>query len=344
MTMQPVRVGIVGAGANTRVKHIPGLHALDGVQIVSVSNRSRASSERVALQFGIPTVYDDWLELVEAPDTDAIVIGTWPYMHAPVTLAALDAGKHVLCEARMARNADEAHIMLDAARANPHLITQVVASPFTLSVDRTVKRLLAEGYVGDVLAIDIRSSTGFIDAGAPLHWRHDMELSGFNVMSLGIWYESILRWVGHATRVAAMGKTFVKMRRDPASDALRSVRIPDHLDVLADLECGAQLHIGLSNVAGLAGDDELFLYGSEGTLRFASDRLYGGRRGDDRLAEIAIPAEEAGGWRVEEEFINAIRGIEPVTHTTFFDGVRYMEFTEAVTRSIMEGVAIALPL
>lgn len=343
MQENPIRVGLVGAGANTRVRHIPGLQAIEGVEIVSVANRSRASSERVAEQFGIPTIYEDWLELVTAPDADAIVIGTWPYMHCPVTLAALEAGKHVLCEARMARNAAEAHQMVEAARANPHLVAQVVPSPFTLGVDRTVKRLIAEGYIGQILAIEIRAGTDFID-DAPLHWRHDMELSGFNVMSLGIWYESILRWVGHATRVTAMGKTFVKMRRDPQTGLLRSVRIPDHLDVIAELECGAQAHIWLSNVAGLAGEPEMILFGSEGTLRFAGDRLYGGQRGDASLEEVAIPSSEAGGWRVEEEFIHAIRGVEPVTHTTFEDGVKYMEFTEAVGRSMMEGVVISLPL
>jgi len=344
MTEQPIRVGLVGAGTNTRVKHIPGLQAIDGVEIISVSNRSRASSERVAEQFGIPTIYDDWLELVEAPDTDAIVIGTWPYMHAPVTLAALNAGKHVLCEARMARDAGEAHTMLDAAHANPHLIAQIVASPFTLTVDKTVKRLLAEGRLGEVLAIEIRDSTGFIDRDGPFHWRYDMELSGFNIMALGIWYESFLRWVGHATHVTAMGKTFVKTRLDPVTGEMRAIRIPDHLDVIATLECGAQAHIGLSSVAGLAGDRELLIFGSEGTLRFADDRLYGGKPGDESLQEITIPPEEAGGWRVEEEFINAIRGVEKVTHTTFEDGVKYMEFTEAVTRSMMEGVTVALPL
>ena len=129
-----VRVGIVGAGDNTRIKHIPGFRAADGVEIVSVCNRSRASSEKVAGQFEIPKVYDNWLELVEADDTDAICIGTWPYMHCPVTLAALENGKHVLCEARMAMNSQEAHTMLAAARKRPHLVTQVVPSPFTFKV------------------------------------------------------------------------------------------------------------------------------------------------------------------------------------------------------------------
>ena len=71
-----VKVGIVGAGRNTREKHIPGLRAVPGVEIVSVCNRSRASSEKCAELYEIPTVYDNWVELVRAPDTDAIVIGT----------------------------------------------------------------------------------------------------------------------------------------------------------------------------------------------------------------------------------------------------------------------------
>lgn len=94
--MDVIRIGVVGAGRNTIDRHIPGLQAIEGVEVVSVCNRSRASSERVAQQFGIPTVYESWAELIEAPDTDAIMIGTWPYRHCALTLAAISAGKHVL--------------------------------------------------------------------------------------------------------------------------------------------------------------------------------------------------------------------------------------------------------
>jgi predicted dehydrogenase len=344
MNNEPIRVGIVGAGANTTSRHIPGLQAIEGVEIVSLCNRSRASSERVAQQFGIPTIYEDWLELVAASDTNAIVIGTWPYMHCRVTLAALAANKHVMCEARMAMNALEAHAMRDAARTKPHLVAQIVPSPFSLRVDATVKRLIAEGYLGDVLAVNMRAlGNAFIDDGAPLHWRQDFDLSGFNIMSMGIWYEILLRWVGEATKVTAMGKTFVTMRAD-ANGVRRAVRIPEHVNVMADLACGAQLQMQISSVTGLGGVSEVVLFGSQGTLRFADNKLYGGRRGDTELKEIPIPPAEAGGWRVEEEFVNAIRGGEVITHTTFEDGVKYMEFTEAVTRSMVTGQAIALPL
>lgn len=342
MSDQPIRVGVVGAGANTRLHHIPKLQAIPGVEVVSVSNRSRASSERVAQEFTIPTVYDSWWELIQAEDTDAIVIGTWPYMHKTLVLAALAANKHVLCEARMAMDATEAAQMVEAARAKPHLTAQIVPSPFTLGVDKTVKRLLAEGYVGELLAIEARAGGQFLDRDAPLHWRQNRDLSGLNVMSMGIWYEALLRWVGEATRVTALGKTFVKMRRDDERGELKPARVPEYINVLADMACGAQLSLTVSAATGLAQPDGVYLFGSEGTLHFSGGKLFGGRKGDKSLAPIEIPAHEARGWRVEEEFVNAIRGLEPITHTSFADGLKYMQFTEAVARSMAEARTIAL--
>jgi len=338
-----IRIGIVGAGANTRAKHIPNLQEMDGVGIVSVGNRSLESTSKVAREFGIPTMYEHWQELVAAPDTDAILIGAWPYLHCSVTLAALAANKHVLCEARMAMNAAQAHLMCDAARRQHNLTAMLVPAPHTLRVDKTIRRHIAEGYLGNLLAVEVRAGGGFLDLDSPLHWRQDFELSGFNTMSLGIWYESLLRWAGEAAQVTARGKTFATMRKDDRG-VMRAVRVPEHVDVIADLACGAQAHLQISSIASLAGPPEAWLFGSEGTLRFCEDKLYGGRKGDEGLIEIAIPPEEEGRWRVEEEFINAIRGEEPVTCTTFETGVQYMEFTEACARSMLEGRTIALPL
>ena len=118
MTTETLRVGIVGAGANTISRHIPGLQAIDGVEITGVCNRGRESSRRVAKEFGIGKVYDRWEEAVEDPETQAIVIGTWPYLHYRVTVAALAANKHVMTEARMARNAAEAANKSACARSN----------------------------------------------------------------------------------------------------------------------------------------------------------------------------------------------------------------------------------
>ena len=163
MTQDTIRVGIIGAGANTRDRHIPGLQAIEGVEIVAVCNRSQESGERAAKQFGIERVCTNWQDIIQAPDVDAVVIGTWPYMHRLATVAALEADKHVMCEARMAMNASEAHCMYDALRSRPHLVAQIVPSPFSLRVDRTIQRLIRDGWLGDVLVVDVRAGGAFID-------------------------------------------------------------------------------------------------------------------------------------------------------------------------------------
>ncbi|MGH7353792.1 MAG: Gfo/Idh/MocA family protein [Candidatus Rokuibacteriota bacterium] len=346
MTDGTIRVGFVGAGKNTQSRHIPGFRKLPGVELVAVANRTKESGERVGKELGIARVHGNWREVVGAPDVDAVCIGTWPNMHREITEAALEHGKHVLCEARMAVNAAEGRRMLAAARRAPGLVAQLVPAPHTLEVDATLQRLLAEGYAGEVLAVEVQATQQprFADRPAeaePLHWRQDAALSGHNILNMGIWYEAMMRWVGPARRVMAMTKLAVPRRKD-ATGALRDVTVPDHVDILATLASGAVARLRFSAITALAPPSEAWIFGSDGTLRLEADarRLSGGRRGDKALAEIPIPAERRIGWRVEEEFVNAIRGREKIARTTFEDGVRYMEFTDAVTRSAASGQAV----
>jgi predicted dehydrogenase len=264
-------------------------------------------------------------------------------MHRPVTVAALTEDKHVLCEARMAMNAHEAREMRDMARARPHLVAQVVPSPLSFGVDATIRRLVAIGYLGDLVAIDIEAREGgFMDPGAPLHWREDVDRSGRNIMTLGIWYESLMRWVGEATEVTAVGRTTVPSRKDETG-AVRTIRIPDHVDVIALMACRAQARIQVSNVAGPVRSRHATLFGTEGIVRLEDGGLSGARRGEEQLRAIEVPSGEAGYWRVEEEFVNAIRGIERVRLTDFDTGVKYMEFTDAVWESMQHRVTVPLP-
>ena len=237
--------------------------------------------------------------------------------------------------------------MLEAARRAPHLTAQLVPAPHTLEVDATLQALLAEGYVGEVLAVELQATQQprFVDANEPLHWRQDAALSGLNILNMGIWYEAMMRWLGPARRVMAMTKIAVPRRRD-AAGAWHDVKVPDHVDILATLQSGAVAHLRISAVTALAPPSEVWIFGTDGTLRLEADakRLSGGRRDDRELREIAIPAERRVGWRVEEEFVNAIRGREKVSRTTFEDGVRYMEFTGAVARSAASGQAVEVPL
>ena len=342
MSDKTIRVGFVGAGANTRKHHLPKLKAQPGVELVAVANRSKESGDRVAREFGIGRVHDDWQEIVEASDIDAVCIGTWPYMHSVMSIAALERGKHVLCEARMAMNAGEGWRMLEASRKAPHLIAQLVPAPHTLEVDATIQTLLGEGFVGEVLAVELQTSGGrFVEPDAPLTWRQDIGLSGHNILNMGIWYEAMMRWLGPAQRVTAMTKVAVPHRKD-AAGASHEVRVPDHVDILAQLRGGAVGHLRFSSVTGLAPASEAWIFGSEGTLRLEADtlRLTGGRRGESALREIPVPPKTRIGWRVEEEFVNAIRGREKIARTSFEDGVRYMEFTDAVTRSASTGQTV----
>ena len=91
MTQRPLRIGLIGAGANTRLRHIPGLQALEDVEIAAVCNRRPESTAAVAREFAIPRTFENWQDLVADPDIDAIVIGTWPYLHCPITLGALES-------------------------------------------------------------------------------------------------------------------------------------------------------------------------------------------------------------------------------------------------------------
>lgn len=341
-----IRVGVVGAGGNTRKFHIPNLKKIDGVEVVAVVNRSRASSERAAQEFGIPRVHDHWQQLVNDPGIDAVVIGTWPYLHCPITLAALDAGKHVLTEARIAMDATEARQMLEASRERPELVTQVVPGPTTFAADPMIMHLLADGFIGDLQCLDLKVSTGWMNRDAPLHWRMNRDYSGLNIMSMGIWYECVSRWVGPARAVTARTRIAVPYRFDEERGERRAVEVPDHVEVLADLADGAVARMHWSSVAGFMPGPEVWLYGSEGTLRYEAQGnvLSGGRRGDKAMKQIPIPADKTYKWRVEEEFIGAIRGAEPVRRTSFLDAVNYMDFTEAVHLSSREGRRVELPL
>lgn len=352
--MDTIRIGIVGAGANTKEKHIPGFQALDGVEIVSVANRSRESGQRVADEFGIPNVYDDPFDLISADDSDAICIGTWPYMHKPLVLAALEADKHVLTEARLALNAQQAHEMLYASRLRPNLITQVVPGPITYDVDQTIIDTINEGTLGDLLSVDIAISAfdpskgmqgPFLNRDLPFLWRHDRDLNGMNVMLMGVWCEAIMRWLGPASSITALTRTNVKARRDSNSGMLRTVAPPDLVEILAEMYAGPLLHLRVSEVTGL-GPNQMWMFGSDATLHVDFERTHVeiAKSGETSFSEVPIPDEKRHHWRVEEEFVNAIRGLEKVTRQTFEDGVRYMEFTEAVLRSSQTGRKVHLPL
>lgn len=342
--MSTIHVGIVGLGANTRLRHLPGLRACEDVAVTGVCNRRPESTRAAAEQFRIPKTYPHWRDLVADPDLDAVVIGTWPSLHCQITLAALAAGKHVLTEARMACSATEARLMLETSQRLPHLIAQIVPSPFGLRVHHVVRKMLEEGFLGRLQEVVVLGVTdAFANPAAPRHWRQTTRDSGLNMLALGILHETLIRWVPDPIRVCAQSSIFTPQRRDADSGELVGVDVPDAVHILTEIAGGARGLYHLSNVAHFGPGMQIHLYGSEGTLKYVfdgEDQLLGARRGESKLQSISIPADQAGGWRVEQEFINAIRGIEPVQFTDFATGVRYMDFTTAVARSAQSGQTV----
>ena len=208
-----IKIGVIGAGANTRSRHIPGFQAISGVEVSAVCNRSRASSEKAASDFDIPKVHDDWQALIADDDIDAICIGTWPYMHCPMVMASIEAGKHVLTEARMAMNLPEARQMLAASQGTEN-VCMVVPAPFYLHYEQTLLERLRDGAFGDLLEIHVRGMGGRYDPDAPVTWRQRRDLSGNNIMTMGILNETVRRYAGHERSVLAHGKIFSPERTD----------------------------------------------------------------------------------------------------------------------------------
>jgi predicted dehydrogenase len=354
MAHRILRVGLIGAGANTRLRHLPGLQALTDVEITAVCNRRQASTVAVAREFNIPHTYERWEDLIADPDIDAVVLGAWPYLHCPITLAALRAGKHVLTEARMSMNAAEAHQMLAAARRHPRLVCQIVPSPYGLKGDTVVRELIREGFIGELREVHVYSRSGALaDPVAPLSWRQDAALSGVNMLTLGIVHETLLRWAPPPLRVLAQAHAFTSERIDPESGVRRSVGTPDSVQVLSVLTNGARASYHLSGVTPFGQGTAIQLYGTDGVLYYdlLNDRILGvsrthgaGPAPAESLPEISIPKEKARGWQVEADFVDSIRLGTPVQLTNFETGVAYMEFTEAVARSARLGVAVKLPL
>lgn len=334
--MQKIRIGLIGAGANTVNRHIPGFQSQDNVEIVVVANRSKESSRRVADKFGIPRVADRWQSVVEDPEVDAICIGTWPYLHAEAGIATLRAGKHLLCEARMAATLDQAYAMLEAHREHPDRVAQIVPSPFTLPCDGAVAEILRSGSLGKLREIHVQHTTAmFADPDAPMSWRQDPEVSGINMLTMGIYHEAVLRWLPiQISSLQAWGSIHTRRRMHWDRPEEVEVLLPDSLSIQAMTTDEIHLFYYFSAVETGRTRNEVRIHGDRGSLRIEVET------GTIHRSLVGDPTERIHeykpdpGWQVEADFVHSIRSGRPVTRTSFADGVRYMEFTDRVHRAL----------
>src|SRR4051794_11934308 len=287
-----LRIGIVGAGNIVRQRHLPALKKHPEVEILAVSNSSYESAEKFCEE-EIPqaTPMRNWVDLVALPDLDVIWIGTPPYLHSAVSVSALESGKHVFCQARMSMDLVEAQEMLATSERYPELVTMLCPPPFGMRGDLLVKKLLAEDHIGRPHHIRLQSFTSnYLDLEAPPHWRQRIELSGLNVMTLGIYIEVLQRWFGPITGVFARGKIIYPVRQG------YELIVPDLLTVLCAFDNGAEGVLEFSGIDAFGGPDRVEAYADGGSMRYEfsgeieKEKLFVGRVGENEMTPMEIPA------------------------------------------------------
>src|SRR5205814_7328861 len=302
---QKLRIGIVGAGSIVRQRHLPALKKNPDVEIVTVSNSTYESSEQFCKEHGKGArPMANWAVLLAVPDLDIIWIGTPPYMHSAVTVSALEAGKHVFCQARMSMDLAEAEEMLATTKRFPELVTMLCPPPFGMRADLLVKKLLAENFIGKPHDVRMQSFTGvYLNPEAPAHWRQKIEISGLNVLTLGIYVEVMQRWLGNIVGVFARGKILNAERRG------YQVIVPDMLNVLCVFENGAEGVLEFSGVHAGAPNDRLRIFGDRGALLydFSNERVRSVKYGGREMEDIDVPKALVTDWRVEDDFISAVK-------------------------------------
>jgi len=338
-----VRVGIIGAGNYTVSRMLPGFQKVDGCEVTVVANRRRETAEKVAAQFGIGRVVDDWRELLASDDVDAVLIGTPPNVHREMTLAALEAGKHVLCQTRIATTAADARAMADAgdkAKVRGVRTMLVPPGPFYRG-RRFIEHLVKSGFLGQLRHVQsFNMNANMADSSTPLsQGRNDLSLYGpYNAGQIGLSYDVMIPWTGHARRVVAQRATFTPERPATPGGPMAKTPYPDEVTVIAETESGA-VAMNLLNWAARFAESRVELYGSDGTIVYKQrgDEILAARTGDEALSPLPIPPEHDSPWLVEAEFVALVRGDLPEPSFTFEDGVKNMEYLEAAYHSAMEG-------
>ena len=148
----PLKVGLVGTGGISR-RHITAyLEHPDRVQLTAVCDLDESRAQEYAKKAGVEAVYTDLDKMLREADIDAVDNCTFHPQHAPLTIAAAEAGKHIIVEKPMARSVQECRDMI--AAADKAGVTLMVAQHLRHSPEaRAVKRFIDEGKLGDILAV-----------------------------------------------------------------------------------------------------------------------------------------------------------------------------------------------
>ena len=188
---QKLKTGIIGTGIIGK-SHIRRYQSMaDDVEIVAVADLDEAESGRVAQEYNIPHIFSDYQDLLKIDEIDTVDVCLPNFLHAPATIAALEAGKHVYCEKPMARTGAEAQAMCDAARKAGKILAVQMGTVFSKEA-RTARRLIDEGALGRVYYAKTshyrRRGRVYVDGYATPHFVQKEKSGGGTLVDMAIYH------------------------------------------------------------------------------------------------------------------------------------------------------------
>jgi len=357
---QPVRIGVIGAGAIATLRHLPAYkRAQDAgkAEIVAVADPIGAAAQTAATKFGVPHAFTDYQELLQLP-LDAVSICTPNSYHEPITLAAIAAGKHVLCEKPLALSQEGARRM-EAAAGAAGIITAVNFRYRFIPAAWFARDLIAAGELGEIYhAYGNYFNGSMVDPQSPFSWRQARAESGSGALGdLGSHLIDLYRyWFGEIAAVQGHLRTFTTERPAPGGGTA-TVDVDDASTCLLRLANGAEGTVNASrNAIGHNNHQRVEVYGTKGALIYeiekwdvGGDRLQlclgAGQARHNAFATVPVPPSylTSHPGRAMDDFIDAIRSGTPMS-PDFTDGVRCQEVLDATELSAREGRWIALTM
>jgi len=213
-----LRIGLVGVGAAAQVNHIPALRKIEDLELVALCDRDPEKVARVAQKFQIPRSYTRFEELLSDDEVHAIDICTPNFLHAPMAMAALEAGKHVLCERPLARSAEEAGAMVKAAKKNDRMLMCAVQHRFREDA-QLLRKFVQNGDLGDIFLAKagwLRQRTEW-DSD---EWRRlRREAGGGVVLDLGFQMLDQALWIMGAPKVESVTASVHRRTKGEGEDS-----------------------------------------------------------------------------------------------------------------------------
>jgi predicted dehydrogenase len=342
---RPIRVGVIGTGFGASV-HLPALQKIPFVEVAAICSKRAERAHMVASQFGVRKTTIDYRDLVRDPEIDAVVIASPPSLHHAMAFAALDAGKHVLCEKPLSRTLAEARDLIRLAEQAR--VVAMVNHEFRFEPARAyAKQLIDLGYLGTPhsATVTVYRSTLNDPHGVPWDWLMDEAKGGGMLGAAGSHYLDALRWwFGDVKSVAGATTTMIKQRRFADSHEMGAVSSDDNFAVLLKFTSGALATVTYSATAAFEAGEQIILSGSDGLLMMTGDRkLYGAKRGaaldekrlpDELTAEVSTSDHPLAGPTnlLLRVWIGAIRTGEAAS-PTFLDGMKVQELMDGAVRS-----------